>query len=187
MLRSSDIPFLIHLPMQASSDPDGKAGDPKYYYIGAGMDEGGVREALVPLLDSLPGAYGINNHRGSMATVDKNLMRNVMSVLRERGLFFLDSSTTVQTVAHETALEMGLATARNARFLDNEADRFKIAAQMEHAMSSALRKRRSIAICHLRPETVAFLEGLSPDDIAKKGVKLITLPQYMELEEATGE
>lgn len=186
LLAESDIPFLIHVPMQAIPDPDGKAGDPRYYYIGAGMSSADVREALNPLLDSLPGAYGINNHRGSKATEDRELMDSVMAVLKERGFFFMDSSTSRKTVAYEAAAGMGLRTAKNNRFLDNESDRAKISAQIEKAISSA-KKSNQIAICHLRPETVAALEALSPDEIAKGGVRLVTLPQLMELEELSDE
>jgi polysaccharide deacetylase 2 family uncharacterized protein YibQ len=186
LLRESGTPFLIHVPMQAIPDPDGKAGDPKYYYIGTGMSDEAVREALLPILDSLPGAYGINNHRGSKATADRKLMDSVMTVLEERGLFFMDSRTARESVAYEAAADMGLVSAKNNRFLDNESDRAKISSQIENAISSA-KKRRQIAICHLRPETVAALESLSKDEIAKRGVKLVTLPELMELEESTYE
>jgi polysaccharide deacetylase 2 family uncharacterized protein YibQ len=186
LLLESGIPFLIHVPMQAVSDPDGKAGDPRHYYIGAGMSDEAVREALLPILDSLPGAYGINNHRGSKATADRKLMDSVMTVLDERGLFFMDSRTSRESVAYEAAAGMGVPAAKNSRFLDNESDREKISLQIENAISSAKNGRR-IAICHLRPETVAALESLSKDNIAKRGVKLVTLPELMELEELTDE
>jgi polysaccharide deacetylase 2 family uncharacterized protein YibQ len=187
LLRESEVPFLIHVPMQAVSDPDGKAGDPRFYYIGAGMSENEVREALTPILDSLPDAYGINNHRGSKATADRDLMKSVMTVLSERGLFFMDSNTSRETVAYEIAVETGLRAAKNARFLDNKSELAAISLQMEQAVSSALKKGSHIAICHLRPGTVTFLEGLSRDDIAKRGVMLVTLPQLMELGESTDE
>ncbi|MDR3255539.1 MAG: divergent polysaccharide deacetylase family protein [Synergistaceae bacterium] len=187
LLKESEIPFLLHLPMQADPDPDGKAGDPMLYCIGVGMDAQSVRDAMTPVLDSLPGAWGVNNHRGSKATADIDLMRAVMDVLLERGLFFMDSRTTTKSVAYDAALEKGLKTARNSRFLDNESDRLKIASQMEYAVGAAKKYGKYIAICHLRPETVAFLEGLSTDVIAEKGVKLVTLPQLMEEEESEGE
>ena len=134
LLADSGVPFLVHVPMQAVPDPDGKAGDPRLYYIGTGMSQDEVREALTPLLDSLPGAYGINNHRGSKATEDRALMDSVMAVLKERGLFFMDSSTSRKTVAYEAAAGAGLLSAKNNRFLDNESDRAKISAQIEKAI-----------------------------------------------------
>jgi polysaccharide deacetylase 2 family uncharacterized protein YibQ len=187
LLRESEVPFLIHVPMQALSDPDGKAGNPKFYYIGTGMSEDEVRETLEPILDSLPDAYGINNHRGSKATADRDLMKSVMTVLSERGLFFMDSSTSRETVAYKIAIETGLRAAKNARFLDNKSELAAISFQMEQAVSSALKKGSHVAICHLRPVTVTFLEGLFPGDIAERGVMLVTLPQLMELEESTDE
>jgi polysaccharide deacetylase 2 family uncharacterized protein YibQ len=186
LLDESGAPFLLHLPMQATVDPDG-SGNGGLYYIGVGMDEKEVRDAMTPLLDSLPGAWGVNNHRGSKATADKALMDSVMDVLAERGLFFLDSRTIGKSVAYDAAVQRGLMAAKNNRFLDNESDRAKIAAQMDHAVNTALKNGRCIAICHLRPETVFFLEELSVEEIAEKGVRLVTLPQLMDKGESEDE
>lgn len=180
MLRSADIPFLIHVPMQAVSDPDGRAGQRGQYAIGVDMEEAAVRKALVPILDSLPGAYGINNHRGSKATADASVMKAVMKVLAERSMFFLDSSTTPKTVAYKTALGQGLIARKNGHFLDNESDREKIASEVEHATKVAARRGSLIAICHLRPETVAFLENYATRIAAEDRVRLVTLPQMVE-------
>jgi polysaccharide deacetylase 2 family uncharacterized protein YibQ len=180
MLREAAVPFLVHVPMQALSDPDDKRGNPKYFYIGSGMSGSEVKNALAPLLDSLPGAYGINNHRGSKATADMAVMKSVMDVLAERGMFFMDSRTTPKSVAHKAALERGLKTARNSIFLDNYSDRQKIAFQMKEATALAKKNGSAVAICHLRPETVAFLEGFSAEYAAIKGVRLVTLPQLLE-------
>jgi polysaccharide deacetylase 2 family uncharacterized protein YibQ len=169
--------------MQAESDPDGHSGESGYYHIAAGMSAKEVREALYPMLDSLEGAYGINNHRGSKATTDREVMRYVMEVLKERKLFFFDSRTSPRSVAYEAALLEGLESAFNSRFLDNESDRTKIAIQMAWALDLARKKRIAAVICHLRPETVSFLEDFALDvsgGIHKSGVKLITLAQWAE-------
>ena len=181
MLRAEGIPFLVHVPMQAYVDPDGKAGGAKFYSIGVGMNEQDVRNAIVPLLDSLPGAYGVNNHRGSKATSNSSVMRHVMNVLRERNLFFMDSSTSSKTVAYRTAREVGLDAAKNNYFLDNESDREKIRAQVDRAIAGAKRRGSAVAICHLRPETIAFFESTDASYFTSRGVRLVTLPELVEL------
>ncbi|MDR3281163.1 MAG: divergent polysaccharide deacetylase family protein [Synergistaceae bacterium] len=183
LLEGAGIPYIVHVPMQAWVDPDGHAGNAKYYYIGAGMSGRDVRSALTPLLDSFGGAFGVNNHRGSKATEDLNVMEHVMDVLAERDLFFLDSRTSSRSVAYDVAVKRGLASARNSFFLDNESDRDEIARKMASALSSAKKRGMVVAICHLRPETVVFLEKFSSEvasGVHKSGVGLVTLPEWAE-------
>lgn len=182
LLRSADVPFLVHVPMQAEGDPGRRAGPNGPYDIGLGMTERQVNSALVPLLDALPEAIGINNHRGSRATADKALMQSVMKTLADRGKIFLDSNTATKTVAYQAAQEAGLDAAKNGLFLDNEADHEKIAAEFEQLVKMARKNGSVIAICHLRPETIVFLENLAQRDLKAMGVMLVTLPEYIEIQ-----
>lgn len=185
MLRDAHVPFLVHVPMQAQVDPDGKAGEKGMYYIGVGMSDTAVARALSGLIDSLPGAYGINNHRGSRATEDERTMRAVMDELARRKMFFLDSNTSTKTLAYEVAKAKGLRTLKNGHFLDNEPDRKRIAAEMKATIETAKKRGDAVVICHLRPETVAFLENLAGWDLTSMGVRLVTLPQLIDLQSNT--
>ena len=181
LLREAGVPFLAHVPMQAVIDPPGRARRRGLYSIGAGMSAGEVRAALVPMLDGMEGLFGVNNHRGSRATADRAVMDAVMEVLAERNLFFLDSRTSRESVAYKSAVEHGLDAAYNSHFLDNESDREKIAALMREAMAAASRKGKIVAICHLRPETAAFLEDFASEmnrGTHESGVRFITLDEW---------
>jgi polysaccharide deacetylase 2 family uncharacterized protein YibQ len=179
LLREAGIPFLVHVPMQAEIDAPDRAG--RGYIIGAGMDEYEVRNALESALDSTPGAFGINNHRGSKATGDRDVMNSVMKILSERNLFFFDSRTSAKSVAYDAAKKHGLGAAFNSRFLDNESDRGKIEEQMNLALRNAKNKGMMAVICHLRPETVAFLESFTKkmnEGFFKTDVEFITLSEW---------
>jgi polysaccharide deacetylase 2 family uncharacterized protein YibQ len=181
LLREAGVPFLAHVPMQAVIDPPGRAGRRGLYSIGAGMSAEEVRAALVPILDGMEGLFGVNNHRGSRATSDRGVMDAVMAVLAERDLFFLDSRTSPESVAYRSAVEHGLNAAYNSYFLDNKSDRDSIAARMRDAMKAASRKGMIVAICHLRPETVAFLEDFAGEvnqGTHESGVRFITLEEW---------
>ena len=181
MLREAGAPYMIHVPMQAEVDLPGKAGQRGPYLIGTGMSRDEVRETLVPVLDSLEGAFGINNHRGSKATSDRDLMDAVMEVISERNLFFFDSRTSPRSVAYDSAVKHGLRAVSNSLFLDGEADRDKIASRMGEALRLAHRKGTIAVICHLRPETVAFLEDFAGEFVNENhesGVKFITLAEW---------
>ena len=184
-LRS--VPYLVHVPMQALGDPDGMAGRQRLYAIGVGMNESAIRTALFEQIDAYPDAFGINNHRGSRATSDGRTMGVVMEALKGRNLFFLDSNTTPKTVAHRTAQEAGLRTTRNEYFLDNQSDRAYVASRVLVALTGAAKRGRAVAICHLRPETLAYLKTVSPAAIEREhGVRLVTLPEYMERMKSEG-
>lgn len=180
LLDTKGIPYIMHIPMQAYVDADGLAGT-QQYSIGVGMSADAVRKALVPVLDAFPGAYGINNHRGSKATSDQSTMNAVMAVLSERRLFFMDSSTSQKSVAYKTAARYGLDTAKNNYFLDNVSDRAKVREQLDTAISGAKKKGSAVAICHMRPETIACLEALAQDYAGRQGVRFVTLPELVKL------
>ncbi len=95
-----------------------------------GEDPGPRRAAHVPpglaeierLLDaalaSVPGAVGVNNHMGSKATADAAFMDVLLDALGRRGLFFVDSRTTVLTVAASEAERLGVPYLARKVFLD---------------------------------------------------------------------
>jgi polysaccharide deacetylase 2 family uncharacterized protein YibQ len=181
-LDKRGIPYLAHIPMQAVGDPDGRAGHvglKNDYAIGVGMTEPAMRETLIPLIDSLPGAYGASNHRGSKVTSDPDMMKIFMSLLKERDLFFLDSHTTANTVAYETARAEGLRTAKNSFFIDHEGDAERISAAFDRALGVVTKAGSAVAICHMRLETIKFLEELKRKDMKAAGVNLVTLTQLM--------
>ena len=101
--KDSDIPYLLHLPMQAMIDKD-----PKEYLVGKGMDRQTIKAITAKALDSLPSPIGINNHRGSLATSDWDTIVPVIDVLRERGLCFMDSRTSDKSVAYKAAQAAGI-------------------------------------------------------------------------------
>lgn len=181
LLDDDGIPYLIHLPMQAYGDPSGKAGKPKYYHIGVGMSSDEVRAEMMTILDPLPNAIGVNNHRGSLSTADEKLMRKVMAVLKERNKVFIDSNTTRHTVAIDVADEIGIDAMKNDMFLDNEPDRDKIRANIETAITRAIKRGHLIAICHIRPETIAFFESVDESFFTDRGVRLVTIPELIAL------
>ena len=78
------------------------------------------RRTFADMLETVPYAAGVNNHEGSLGTADQKLMDDLMPLLHERNLFFIDSRTTVATVAETAAHAAGVAAARRNVFLDDE-------------------------------------------------------------------
>ena len=67
------------------------------------MSTAAVERAVVEMLKTVPNATGVNNHEGSRGTADARLMAELMRLLAQRHLFFIDSRTTAATVAYNSA------------------------------------------------------------------------------------
>ena len=171
LAKEKGIPFLVHIPMQAFGDKDGGA-----YLVGLSMGDEEIKRNVKRAIESLPGAIGANNHRGSAATSDMRVMRAAMEGLKETGLsIFLDSRTAASSVAAFEAKRAGLLALENGAFIDHLDDVNFMWSQLRRAAGLAKRRGYIVAICHVRPATLVFLNQLasSPD----AGVKFVTLEE----------
>ncbi len=160
---------LLHLPMQAI-EADAKT-EPVELRVGMNSNE--VDQILGAMLATVPHAAGINNHQGSRATADPALMGTLMASLQRRGLFFVDSRTSKETVAYDTAEKDGVRAAfRNAQFLDDTATNAAVLAQLNRALGDAKRKGWAVTIGHPHPATIAVLRAELPK-IEARGVRLV--------------
>ncbi len=98
--------LLVHLPMEPSSGSNPGPGA----VLTAQSDEE-IQGLSSQSLERLPQAVGLNNHMGSRATADRRVMGVVLGFLRGRGLFFLDSRTTADTVRPGAGRAIGRAPA----------------------------------------------------------------------------
>jgi polysaccharide deacetylase 2 family uncharacterized protein YibQ len=159
---------LLHLPMQSESEAV-KAEDIE---LRVGMNPAQVSSAVAGMLGTVPHAVGVNNHQGSRATSDVALMQALMPVLRERGLFFIDSRTDAKTVAYDIAKQDGVRAASRKVFLDDVATQAAIVAQLELASRDASRDGIAIAIGHPRPATISALAEEVPR-LEARGIRLV--------------
>ena len=166
--RSHGCEVMLHLPMQSVANET-----PEREELKPGLSQADVEEMVDRMLAAVPEADGVNNHQGSQATANAALMNALMPVLRDAGVFYVDSRTTVATVAYETAKQDGVKTAfRNVPFLDDVRDRAAIRRQLLVAIRGAKDKGEAIAIGHPHPETLEALRELLPE-ARKQGVRLV--------------
>lgn len=168
-LTESGKEVLLHLPMEPDGYPRVRPGPG--VVLRSDSDEA-IERTVSENLDSVPGAIGVNNHMGSAATADPRVMRAVVRVLSERGLFLLDSRTTEATVARRIADEASLPAVSRRVFLDA----VETPEAVERAFLDLLRRARkdgpSVAIGHPHPATLALLERELPR-LAAQNVRLV--------------
>ena len=148
---------LCHLPMAGQNGADPGPGA-----LRLEMSPGELAAATGAALQAVPGAVGVNNHMGSSLSADRDAMRAILNVLAERGLFYLDSRTTPESVGYEVALELGLAAAQRHVFLDPDPAPAQIVAQFYRLLALAREQGAAIGIAHPHPATLAMLEAEVP-------------------------
>ncbi|HEV2488281.1 MAG TPA: divergent polysaccharide deacetylase family protein, partial [Candidatus Acidoferrales bacterium] len=144
-----------------------------------GMSAEEVDSVVSDMLSSVPYAIGVNNHEGSRATADPQLMAAVMNVLRARNLFFVDSRTTAATVAYDAARQAGVPAASRKVFLDDVETREAVLAQLELAARDAARDGSAIAIGHPHPVTLAALAEALPK-LQTQGIRLVFVSSLVQ-------
>ena len=151
-LRRRHAEMLLHLPMEPKN---GQNPGPGALLQGMGDDE--LRQKTEEALKAVPGVVGVNNHMGSLLSAEEGPMNAVLGVLAARGLFFLDSRTSAESVGYKVALGLGIPAAERQVFLDGEATPEAIHAQFERLLALARTRGSAIAIGHPHPETLAAL------------------------------
>jgi uncharacterized protein len=166
---------MLHLPMRAVANET-----PEAKQLETGMSGEDVASVLDGMLESVPSASGVNNHEGSLATTDAKLMGELMQLLKQRDLFFVDSRTTAATVAFESAEHAGVRSGfRNVPFLDDAQDVAAIRKQLELAMRGAKEKGAAIAIGHPHAETLRALKEMLPQ-AEGEGVQLVFVSELVK-------
>lgn len=148
---------MLHLPMETLSGMNPGPGE-----VTTEMSDAQIVAQVQDDLAQVPLAGGVNNHEGSKASADPRVMHDVIGVLSQHGLFFIDSRTNAASVGESTAREMGVPTAARNVFLDNRADVAYSEAQLLEAARIARETGSAIAIGHPKPTTLAAVEALLP-------------------------
>ena len=96
---------MLHLPME----PSGR-NDPGPGALLLSLSDSELRQRVTAALDSFDGYVGANNHMGSRFTAFRPGMETALRQFKARGLLFLDSRTTAQSVGDHGFVLVQLAS-----------------------------------------------------------------------------
>lgn len=173
--RRHGFEVLVHLPME----PEDPHVNPGVNAITTDLPDEEIRRRVELAIDAIPGAVGVSNHMGSRATADPRVMAQVLAVVAQRGLFFLDSYTTPRSVVGELASAMGVRWARNHLFLDGQPEVGAVRRRLEQAVRRGLTRGRAIVIGHVRPATAAAIASLLPE-LRRRGVEVVPVSALVQ-------
>ena len=167
---------MLHLPMEPVDAS--QISEPGHTVL-TRMNDTQIKNLITEAIDSLPGISGVNNHEGSKATADVDVMSAVLQPIKSKGLFFVDSATSSGSVAQQTARKLGVPTGKNMLFLDNYASVEAIHSQMREAAELADRYGSAIVICHARPATATAWTYYGKE-LQESGIKLVPVTALVQ-------
>lgn len=147
---------MLHLPGESLNHEEGNISTPGL--IRSGMAKEEIVSLVEEGLSRVPYAEGVNNHMGSKITQEEPVMRPILDLIKSRGLYFLDSRTTAESVAFDLARRMGLRAGYRNIFLDSTVGTEFSKRKIIDLFLLAQREGTAIAIGHPYPETLEALK-----------------------------
>jgi len=173
--KSMNFPVMLHLPMEpldlAHNDPG-----PTGLYLK--MTDQELKNQFDKNVASVPYLVGINNHMGSAFTENDPKMTLVLEWVKKRGVYFLDSRTSIHSVVCKAAKRVGVPCLANETFLDNKDDVKSIEDQLDLVMKLALREGKTIAIGHYRRKFLVQALANKIPEFKARGVQIVALPSF---------
>ncbi len=167
---------ILHLPMEPHGYPKVNPGE------GALLEEMSKERLLWQLskdIESIPNIKGVSNHMGSRLMEDPEKLKIILSELKRRGLFFLDSRTTPQTVGLQTARLIGLKATERTLFIDHSPDEEEMKEGLDRLMQFSLSTGIAIGIGHPHPATLKSIREMIPK-MKEKGIEIVPLSSIIQ-------
>lgn len=146
--------YMVHLPLEAMN----YSAEEKFTLRISDSRET-IQKRVQEVKSLFPRVRYINNHTGSRFTSDETAVTNLVNVLQDEGIGFLDSRTTAKTKVPMVMKSLGLPYLARDIFLDHESTVPYIEEQIIKAIRKAKEHGSAIAIGHPRKETIQALRN----------------------------
>jgi hypothetical protein len=168
--------IMLHLPMEPVEYPEVNPG-PGTLLTSMTPDQ--LTRQLENDLDAVPFIQGVNNHMGSKMTSASSQMYQIFTILKKRGLYFVDSRTTVETLCKPSARLFQIPFAQRDVFLDHVATEDFIRKQLNELVRIAQHKGYAVGIGHPHLLTYQVLREMLPE--LQKKVRLVPASEIVDL------
>jgi polysaccharide deacetylase 2 family uncharacterized protein YibQ len=167
-VHSKGYDVMLHLPMEPDEYPSINPG-PGVLLTSMSPDQ--LINQLDEDLDAFPFIRGVNNHMGSKMTTLSPQLYQIFSVLKKKGLFFIDSRTTPNTVCKPSAELFKVPFAQKDVFIDHIPKPEFIRKQIHRLILIAISHGEAVGIAHPHAETYDILREMLPE--LEKKAKLV--------------
>ena len=166
---------MLHQPMEPHN-PNLDPG-PGALYVGFSREK--LDMILGENLSGVPFVAGVNNHMGSKLTAESTRLYQVFSILKEEGLFFIDSRSTAETAGRPSARLFQLPFAERDVFIDHDQDPDIIRGQIRKLVRIARKNGEAVGIAHPTKSTYLILKEMLPE--MKKEVQLVPASEIVHV------
>jgi polysaccharide deacetylase 2 family uncharacterized protein YibQ len=167
---------MLHLPMEPIEYP---AIDPGPGVLLMSMSPDELIRQLNQDLDAVPEIKGVSSHMGSKMTAESDQMYQIFSVLKKRGLFFIDSRSTAYTVGRPSARLFKIPFAERDVFIDHKPNGDFIRRQLKTLVRIARKRGQAVGIAHPSKTTLKILRQELPE--LQKQVELVPVSQLVKI------
>ena len=173
-IRKRGQEIMLHQPMEPF-DSDLNPG-PGALYVG--YEAKRIGRIMEENISEVPFALGVNNHMGSRFTSCQKEMNQALSVIKKRGLFFVDSLTSGRSKAYKTAKKLHMTAGCRNIFLDNRPYESYILSQLQRLKKHALNYGYAIGIGHPFNETSRAIRHFL-GDLKDSGISFVHVSQLL--------
>jgi uncharacterized protein len=167
---------MIHLPMEPKRGKRSWLG-PKPITVDLSPKE--VRKRVIEATKSVPYAVGLNNHMGSLAVENEEIVRAIVEVAKERKLYIIDSGTSPKSKFPEIAKELGVPLLKRDVFLDDISSSSYVHKQMIRLARVTEIQGKGIAIGHVGVTGKVCSVGVfsSIEEFKKRNIKIVPVSE----------
>ncbi|MHB8896138.1 MAG: divergent polysaccharide deacetylase family protein [Candidatus Geothermincolia bacterium] len=135
---------IMHIPTD-NAPPNSFSGTGQ---LATGMDRATVFSTLDNDSLAVPHMTGINNHQGGRGCDQLDLMTYEVEWAKSKGMFVVDSNSSVNSQVTPACLALGLPKRKNEVFIDHQLDPNYIRGAMRELAAIARKNGTAIGICH---------------------------------------
>ena len=166
--RQKGFEVLIDLPME----PDGfPSNDPGRSTLLTSLSEVQNLNRLEYVMVQSGGYVGLLSTHGSKFTLNSELLLPILKAIKDRGLLYVDSRTTSQSLGPELSSDIQLPRAFNNVFIDKTPSREHITTKLRELERIVIDKKFAVAIARPLPISMEILSDWA-SSLKKKGIAL---------------
>jgi hypothetical protein len=170
---------MLHLPLEPYNH---KEMFDKEYVLTTAMSASALKATISRVMDEMKGVVGVNNHTGSKGSESELVVSTVLSEVKSRGLFFVDSVTSERSLFGNVAARLKMHIARRDVFLDNRNERVAIEQQFAEAAKIARINGFALVIGHDRVLSLQIIiEQMKK--LSSEGYDFVSVPEYIKKNE----
>ncbi|WP_147535547.1 divergent polysaccharide deacetylase family protein [Bacillus marasmi] len=176
--HKNGIEVMVHLPMQPKKGKRSWLG-PKPITVDLSKEE--VKKRVREAIKSVPYAKGLNNHMGSLAIENEEIVRAIVEVAKENRLYLIDSGTSPNSKIPKIATELGVPFLVRDVFLDDISSSSYVSKQMRLLAKITEKNGRGIAIGHVGVTGNVCSKGVfsSMKHFGDKNIKIVPVSELI--------